>query len=97
MDIRDPVIDIFNLEREKVIKSEPEDININVEYNVSDYFKPGDIQPLYCICNGVSEGDMVACDYQKVYDYYISVKRNGFILPVWGLLRCRKESCMVMH
>jgi hypothetical protein len=61
-----------------------EDLNVNTEYNVTDFLKPGDQLPLYCVCNGPSEGDMVACDYSKVRICITSsVKRNGFIFIVW--------------
>jgi hypothetical protein len=52
--------------RTKSVIDEVEDINVNMDYNISDFYKPGDQTQLYCICNGVSEGDMVACDYAKV-------------------------------
>jgi hypothetical protein len=50
----------------KSVIDEVEDVNINIEYNLNDYLKPGDQPQLYCICNGVSEGDMVACDNPRV-------------------------------
>jgi hypothetical protein len=61
---------LYNLAKAEKSKSGADDmiendINVNIEYNVNDYIALAE-QPLYCICNGVSEGDMVACDNPKV-------------------------------